>query len=325
MMRKELISVIIPGYNSEQYLKRCFDSVLLQTYSNFEIIFIDDGSTDGSKAIYDEYRIKNPKKFKAFYKKNGGLSSARNYGIEKARGRYLSFIDSDDFIDNNYLEYLYDLMKTYNVKLAACNHQVVYRKSKKTSCERSEKLTNEEFLSRMLYHENIYVSACGKLYDKTIFTSLRFPDGKLYEDLETISRATEKCDYIAFGHDCKYSYVIRKKSLTTSSFNKRNLYMVEAVEIMTNEILKNHSALRYACMRKRISVRLAVLCRIPMYRKEYNAIKREFIKYIRDNKTYVIQNSQASIRDKIAILSLSFGFIAYRIAWRIYKISTGRS
>ena len=120
-----LISVIIPVYNVSQYLPRCIESVINQTYQNLEIILVDDGATDDSGVICDDYARKDPR-IRVVHKENGGLSSARNAGIQIARGEYLTFIDSDDYVDRDYTEFLYELVCQYSAKMAIFSHTVFY-------------------------------------------------------------------------------------------------------------------------------------------------------------------------------------------------------
>ena len=118
-MEQDLISVIIPVYNVEKYLKRCMDSVLKQTYSNIEIIIVDDGSTDTSGSLCDEY-WKKDSRITVFHKENGGLSSARNFGLERVSGNYVCFIDSDDFIHENYISFMYDKIIKNDADICYC-------------------------------------------------------------------------------------------------------------------------------------------------------------------------------------------------------------
>ena len=127
---KDLISIIVPVYNVEKYLNRCIDSILLQTYNNIEILLIDDGSLDKSSQICDEY-MKKDKRIKVIHKKNGGLSDARNAGIDIARGKYITFIDSDDSVEKDLVEYLYKLVINFNTKMSICSHRVIFDEGKR--------------------------------------------------------------------------------------------------------------------------------------------------------------------------------------------------
>ena len=152
----ELITVVLPIYNVSAYLKRCIESVIHQTYENLDIILVDDGSTDDSGIICDEYASIDSR-ITVVHKENGGLSDARNKGIELAKGQFITFIDSDDYIDDDYVEYLYNLIKRYNTRMSICSHTVVYDNGTILNKETGEEdvLSSERVLERILYDEDI--------------------------------------------------------------------------------------------------------------------------------------------------------------------------
>ena len=160
-MTKELISIIVPVYNVEKYLKKCVDSIVNQTYKNLEIILVDDGATDNSGKICDEL-VELDNRIKVYHKKNGGLSDARNYGVERATGDYIGFVDSDDYIDAEMYEKLYEAIKKENVDVAECNLKIVY--PEKTDLFTDQKYyqicNNQEYLEEYLKIEKIFGSAC---------------------------------------------------------------------------------------------------------------------------------------------------------------------
>ena len=126
MKKQDLISIVVPIYNVEKYLEKCINSIIIQTYKNIEIILVNDGSTDSSGKICDIY-LKIDKRIKVVHKKNGGLSDARNVGIENAKGKYIAFIDSDDFLDSDFIEILYNLIIEYNADVSCCKCNVIYK------------------------------------------------------------------------------------------------------------------------------------------------------------------------------------------------------
>ena len=136
------ISVILPVYNVEKYLRKCLDSVINQTYKNLEIILVNDGSTDNSGKICEEYAL-NDKRIKVIHKENGGISSARNAAIDIAKGQYITFIDSDDDVELDYIGYLYDILKKFNCKMSVCTHNIV----KNTKIKKSFNLKTDYKLS----------------------------------------------------------------------------------------------------------------------------------------------------------------------------------
>ena len=226
-MKENLISVILPIYNVSDYLDRCMKSVINQTYKNIEIIMVDDGSTDDSALKCDEYKEKDDR-IVVFHKENGGLSDARNYGIKRASGNYITCIDSDDFIDLDYIEYLYNLITKYNVKMSICQHRVLYSngKVKEFGKNGEEVLSSKKCLERMLYHDVIDTSAWAKLYDRRLFSDVEYPKGKLFEDIATTYKLMLQCDEIAVGYESKYNYLVRRDSIVNCSFNPKKWLMM---------------------------------------------------------------------------------------------------
>ena len=153
---KDLISVIIPVYNVEKYINRCVDSVIHQSYTNLEIILVDDGSPDNCPTICDNYS-KQDSRIKVIHKKNGGLSDARNVGIEHSKGKYITFIDSDDYISNDYVEILYKLITKYNSKIAVADNYIFYEDGNiyDNSTGIKQCVSQSEFFEKMLLNRKL--------------------------------------------------------------------------------------------------------------------------------------------------------------------------
>jgi glycosyltransferase involved in cell wall biosynthesis len=190
-METTLISVVIPVYNIEEYLERCVNSICTQTYQNLEILLVDDGSTDGSGALCDALAQKD-KRIRVFHKVNGGSSSARNLGIANAKGEYIGFVDSDDYISENMYELLYEAVKQYDVKIAQIGRDEIDEQGNKLPniCEPPKEpvlVSPSEFLREMLMHKGD-CSFCTKLVKKELFeeTGLVFPEGELNEDFHLL-------------------------------------------------------------------------------------------------------------------------------------------
>lgn len=226
-MVKELISIIIPIYNVKDCLKVCLDSVIHQTYANLEIILIDDGSTDGSGKIADEYAARDVR-ISVVHQKNQGLSASRNRGIRKAKGDYLSFIDADDFVSERFIEELYYLIKKYDAQISACSY--VHGKKCRLPSHPKRKnvvcLTADECLAQ--WHselKNVETVVWNKLYHKDIFQNdtMIFPVGKIHEDVETEHLLIEKSNKIVFTSEILYAYLIRKNSLVNSGISPKGM------------------------------------------------------------------------------------------------------
>lgn len=178
-----IISVIVPVYNVEKYLPQCVDSVLSQTFSDFELILVDDGSPDKCGAICDEY-ARHDERVRVIHQKNGGLSAARNAGILAAQGRYITFVDSDDYIDADYCRYMYGMLSETNCDFAACA-LVRFRDGEPivqsaAADPEVQPLSNLVYLDRQM---STGFSACGKLYRREVFASHMFRTGRLHEDI----------------------------------------------------------------------------------------------------------------------------------------------
>lgn len=218
-----LISVIVPVYNVEVYIEKCLNSLLCQTYQNIEIILVNDGSTDKSDQICKQFADRD-ERIKLIYQLNQGLSAARNTGIYNAKGDYLMFVDSDDWVAENILEVLYVDISLNNLKLSMVDFQKVLINSDinhLATVENSQAvIKKEEAIQRMLLGE--WWSACMKLYQKSIFENIRFPVGRNNEDYAIMIHVFEQCDYVSFNTSKLYYYLTRPNSITTSKLNERS-------------------------------------------------------------------------------------------------------
>lgn len=232
-MENQLISIIVPIYNVEKYLKECIESIINQTYKNIEIILVDDGSPDNCGIICDEYSQKD-KRIIVIHKENGGLSDARNKGIDIAKGDYLTFIDSDDFVNIDYIEKLYNSIKLNNTKLAQCgiskvneNNEIIERLNyDENYIKTSHEILNELYGKHLI--ENVVV--WNKMYAKELFENIRFPVGKIHEDEFTTYKIFYSVDRISLLSDCLYNYRQTNESIIGKKFNKKRLNLLEALE-----------------------------------------------------------------------------------------------
>ena len=216
-MKNDLISIIIPVYKVEKYLEKCIESVLKQTYTNLQIILVDDGSPDNCGKICDEY-AKKDSRIEVIHKANGGLSDARNVGISKAKGRYIGFVDSDDYIKENMYEILLNLIKKYDADVSICNlYDVIdgneYIRNKENGIREYSRL---DILKEVLLDKNIQSYAWNKLYKKELFDEIKYPIGKKYEDIGTTFYIFEKCNKIVVTSEPEYYYLKRSDSLVNN-------------------------------------------------------------------------------------------------------------
>lgn len=320
-MENSKISIIIPIYNVEKYLKKCLDSVVKQTYTNLEIILVNDGSTDNSKSIAEKY-VKNDERVILINKENGGLSDARNYGIERATGKYITFIDSDDEITEDYVEYLMNLIKKYNTDISIASYRLVcknksfdYGKNYK-----EEKITGKECLKRMLLDEGFTVSAWAKMYKADLFDNVKYPVGKIYEDNGTTYKLIMQCKEIAYGPKAIYMYYKRNGSITSGKFNDLKYSILEFSDEMGEKVLEKYPDLISEVERKKIESRFCVLRQMDKHLNiEQKKKQKEIIVYLKSKVKQIVFNSCFDKREKIAIISLCFGKKIFYFTWKLYS------
>lgn len=215
-----LISVIVPVYKVEKYLRKCVDSILAQTYTNLEIILVDDGSPDNCPAICDYYANKDSR-IKVIHQENGGLSAARNAGLDIASGDYIGFVDSDDYISPEMYKKLYEAMKEADADISICNFQKVDEAGKRTKTEEtieSGTLTNIQALTELQGKNGLcFVISCNKLFKHHIFNGLRFPLRRYCEDNYIAHIILNRAQKIVCSNECLYYYTQRKNSIMNSN------------------------------------------------------------------------------------------------------------
>lgn len=227
MDREKLLSVIVPVYNVEAYLPRCVDSILQQSYDNLEVILVDDGSKDGSGRICDEY-ARRDSRVKVLHKENGGLSSARNAGLDAAAGAYLTFVDSDDWIEpESYGPMIALLEETGAALVCGGRYDVDGKTGEKTLglCpKKRERISAEELVGRIFLWDGCDSSACDKLYRRRLFDKLRYPEGKVCEDVCVTYRIVLEGETAALWDRPFYNYYHRPDSITTAGLSEKSFH-----------------------------------------------------------------------------------------------------
>lgn len=223
-----LISIIVPVYNVEYYLPRCIESIQKQTYQNLQIILVNDGSTDSSGKICDRLAEKD-NRLTVLHKENGGLSSARNYGLAYAKGEFIAFVDSDDYIHPNMYEHMMHVVNTTDVDMVICDFQEVYEDTtsyksisfENLCCAEPDIVENEDILVQLRTRDVQTVVQWNKLYKKRIFDHIWYPEGRLHEDVFIIHRELWECEKIAYLTN-KYYYYVQRNSSIMHAETKRN-------------------------------------------------------------------------------------------------------
>ena len=315
-MRNELITVMIPLYNVDDYLATCIESVLVQTYTNLEILLVDDGSTDDSARICDEYASKDSR-IQVIHKKNEGQSVARNLCIDIAKGEYLIFVDSDDYITPDYIEVLYNLIKKYNCKVAVSVLQT-FQEGKEPvmpDYRYEEKcLSPSKAVELMNYQEKFDTWPVCKLYHKSIFASgLRYPNGLIFEDFAITYLLLFESDKVAYCNKPTYFYLLRAGSTEGEKFSKKK--MEGAMNVIKS--FESHMDLiapiikSYKC--RMVSFAFHLLLKMPDGYEQRDVL----MNIIKDYRWSVIFDVNARTKAKIACLISLFGFKAVKLTFSL--------
>ncbi|MCI8391817.1 MAG: glycosyltransferase family 2 protein [Roseburia sp.] len=287
-MKNVKISVIIPVYNVIDFLKECLGSVLNQTYKNLEIILVDDGSTDGSSQICDEYKKKD-RRIQVIHKENGGLSDARNAGIKIAQGEYFSFIDSDDWIHEDTYRILADKIKQNHADIICFGMIELYENKRNTLYlpQSAEIVNTEEALKRLMIGTNCGPSVCNKLFKRSMFENIQFPVGKISEDIAVIYNIFDHAHQVEFINESFYYYRHRSNSITTAPYSIKNLVIVDYAKDMICYMREKHPALVGYAQTYYANTLISVSSRIlalnnkekKLYKQKLSEYKKELRKY----------------------------------------------
>lgn len=286
---KEKISIIIPVYNVAHYLPRCMESVINQTYTNLEIILVDDGSIDESGKICDTYAQKD-KRIKVIHKKNGGLSDARNKGLKIATGRYIGFVDSDDYIDKDMYELLYKIIYAYNADIAECRIRDIWdeediKKSNKSDTEIIEQFDTLSALEELILSRKFKVNVYNKIYKRELLNGIEFPFKKINEDEFWTYKIFAKAEKIICCDTYKYYHTHRKHSITQSYDYQGNMDKFYALTERLDFINNNFNTLFNLTQRKFF---LFIFGKYTFLEKNKHLDKDK--KYRNEIKNYILDN-----------------------------------
>lgn len=326
-MAKPLVSVIVPVYNVAPYLLDCFNSLSNQTYQNLEIVLIDDGSTDTSKILCEEF-VQKDRRVVLERQANAGLSIARNAGLSLAHGDHIFFLDADDFLEKDAIEYLVALAERTNAPISICPHYerrgANDLRNFNTANLKTAQLSIEDALKNMLLEHGFNLQITPKLYARELFETppkIRFPKNELHEDVATtyklFLRAYQKNPdvRIAFGAKPKYYYNIRNFSITNHGFDQRKLALISRTDEMCDELGKLFPDLKNTTNLRRLHARFSIL-----RQTSDKKLTKTLARYIKDHKIWISQNPEAEKRDKLALVSLLLGKTAFKTAWRLYEL-----
>lgn len=307
------ISIIVPVYKVEKYLDKCVTSILNQTFTDFELILVDDGSPDNSGKMCDEY-AKKDYRVRVIHKANGGLSDARNVALDVACGKYIGFIDSDDYIDQDMYETLYKNLKDSNADLSVIGMYDVYaNREPKIVDEELFVLNQKEAIKFALDGRKLAVSANNKLYKRELFEEIRYPKGKLTEDAFVIMEILLRCATVVISTKQKYYYFHREDSITTTKFSTKYLDIIDAWSYNETIILEHYPDLKKQAKRRVYWAYFTVLDKIVVNDEEDDVKEtKQLVKFLRKNIISILLNEGFENSRKIAAIALLFNVKAYK-------------
>lgn len=310
---QELISVIVPVYNIMDCLPKCVQSICDQTYTNLEILLVDDGSTDGTEKLVDEL-AKKDERIRVFHKPNGGSSSARNLGIREARGKYLGFVDSDDYIEPEMYQELLTCIQENGVRMAQTSRDEIDEQGNRLPdvCEPPKELyicESEQFMRELLLHRGD-CSYCTKLTERTLFEQYQFPEGVLNEDFHLLVKMLQDIEGVAILPQQYYHVFYRTGSNTRKKskddFSRVFMDIVDNADLVETIVEKKYPDLRQEAVRFALYQRLDYMLHIPVGQMEransfYGSVK----KYLRSHLTDTVKNRYLNKKNKIYLLLLT--------------------
>lgn len=321
MASDPVVSVIVPVYNAQDYVGKCLDSILAQSYEFLEIIVVDDGSDDSSASICDSYAMLD-KRIKVIHKTNGGLSDARNTGIEASSGDLLTFVDSDDYVSNDYIWRLLQPIACGGADIAVCglkgfrlseNGEELFPDDEKGS-GKVFAYSADEALRMMLYQVPFDTEACAKMFRRELLEGVRFPAGRYNEDLATVYKLFIKAENAAFVDAKLYYYLLRSNSIMGSRSNTKRYYdSVEIIQKLSEEIALLKPQLIAAAESRALSVYFQSFA--GAYKCGDKNLKENCWKMIRTLRAKVLFDPQGRPKARVAAMISYLGQSAFLKAY----------
>lgn len=314
------VSVIVPVYNVERYLKRCVNSIINQTYNDFELLLVDDGSTDLSGKICDELKQAD-QRIKVFHKKNGGLSDARNYGLQFAKGKYITFIDSDDFVSADYIDILYNSIldnsgvdiSTVSVFNFSDENLIKGFNLSKRKFE-TEVVDTKIAVKKMLLNDNISHEAWGKMYSKDLWDNIQFPFGQMLEDYSTTYKIFSKANKVAINNVKTYYYYQRSGSILRCQVSEKTLEVFDISDKETVNIINTWPDLKTEAKALQITTYL------KFYQKILNSDFSLYPEYQKRIKKMTKKNSIILLKSPVVNYKLKIKIILAMLNKRLFLL-----
>lgn len=330
-MDKPLISVIVPIYNVEKYLRRCIDSLVGQTYPNLEIVLVNDGSPDNCGEICDKYAQKN-KNIKVLHQKNQGVSAARNNGVKISQGEYISFVDPDDFIPINSISRLYEALEKYHAPLVAGKRLEIYEGQEIHNgklCEKELKTIcydTEEALRKVCYGTGISVVSWGKLYRRNLIVENPYTEGIYYEDVALTYRIIAQCEKVVELQEVVYYYLQREDSIVHCSIQPKHIEdgmraVKEELKFMEEKHPAVVQAATYRCCFKVVEYIPRILKKNDQNLKYFKWLQKELKPFM----FATLKDRNVSISFKIRCITICAGYTPTRFLWKLVAKVKGRT
>lgn len=313
-----LVSIIVPVYNVEKYLDKCIRSLVEQTYKNIEIILVDDGSLDSCGQICDEWKQKDMR-IRVFHKANGGQGSARNLALDTARGKYVSFVDSDDYIDADMIEVMLKDILRYQADLAICGIHINNSFRVVDSAIPGKKRIYQnpsELLKDYISTAWIFTGPVNKLYRIQLFEGIRFPEIRCNEDAYIMHEVLGRCKCAVHTNQCLYTQYLREDSTEKSLFAEKNMVLIECAERLRKYIVENFPELKLQVITK-VSEDVIYLMKKIIYGHNIKINKMSYIKLekkLREEIIFLKKECYSSTYIRKLQAFLKFQFL-YLLIW----------
>lgn len=323
------ISILVPYFNSEKYIHRCIESIINQTLKEIELILIDDGSTDNSYRICEKY-AENDNRIILLKKENGGQGTARNLGLDIAKGKYIGFVDSDDFIELNMYELMFEKIEHYNADISICGYNIFNKLNDKLIPNKYEFkeliLDNKTLMKEYLTKSYITGGPCNKLYSRELFSNLRFPSIRMREDSYLMPHIFQITNKAVFIGENLYNQYIRIGSTERSSFSVEKLDALKSVDSLEEIIIGSYPDLiQYVFIRK-IQSRFELLKNIILSKSidKYHDIYKNLYSEINSNLKNIDKSSKSTLRIYKNLFLSKLYYFYYKCMLKLAKIKNKR-
>lgn len=315
-MSDPLISVIVPVYNVENYIIDSVDSVLNQSYKNLEVLIVDDGSTDNTGKICDEYAAKDSR-VKVFHVENGGAAYARNVALDHMTGEFVAFVDGDDYLNKLYLEILYNDIVKMSADISTCGFTEIPPDGMGicSNIGPTELFCKKAAIGELLYQVKIDSAMWSKMFRSSLFSDIRFPVGNIYEDIAIIYKLFEKAHRVSHNTYSGYYYFIRTSGTTLHKFSPKKMDLIDTLDEMSEYLNERFPELKKAIASRVVRGNFHIYLQIPRAWK-YRKYRKRIEKNIRQLRFTVLTDDKSRTGTKVA---LGISYVSYTLLYMFKK------